>query len=172
MKQHLLKQFKEGEHYSFNFQVSMNNTSKTNKVTKQFLNDIKHEVLGTQEGKKEIKPGEPKRSALDIMLNKYPTPPVDNRPSPIVEAMLQTREDEAAMKQGKQPSRLDAEMAQLRARRAQEMQRWHELQQQLMAKPVTQENSSAALPPSAPKGNKGPGHKAAGMESFKRGKKN
>ena len=145
--------------------------SKTKKVTKQFLDDIKHEVLGKPESKEKKNPNEPKRSTLDVILNK-PAQQPDTRPSPIVEAMLQTQEDEEQMAEGKRPDRLEAEMSQLRRKREQELANWRQLQEQIMAKPVSDKDNAPVMPTSSKKGPGAPKGKAQGIESFKRGKKN
>lgn len=138
-------------------------------ITKQFLDDIRNEVLG----KPEHKPSKeaPKRSAMDILLNKYPQKS-DTRPSPIVEAMLQTKEDEEQIEQGKRPDRLEAEIAQLRHRREQELAYWRQRQQEIMAQPQSQQDKAPVMPTSAKKGPGAPKGKSQGIESFNRGKKN
>ncbi len=138
-------------------------------ITKQFLDDIKNEVLG----KPEHKPSKetPKRSTLDVILNK-PAQPLDTRPSPIVEAMLQTKEDEEQIEQGKRPDRLEAEIAQLRARRDQELAYWRQRQQEIMAKPQAAKDNAPVMPTTAKKGPGAPKGKSQGIESFNRGKKN
>ncbi len=143
--------------------------SQTKKVARQFLDDIKHEILGSES--REKRPDGPKRSALDVILNK-PAPQPDTRISPVVEAMLQTEEDEKLIEKGKRPDRLEAEISYLRKRREQELAEWRRRQDQIMAQPVKEKSDAPILPASAPKGPGIPKGKAQGIESFKRGKKN
>ena len=147
---------------------------KPKKITGRIIGDFKHELLG----EKEKKPAPPKRSTMDMIMGKYPSPsarPAPEQVSPIVEAMLQTRESEQKEEESKlqQTDRMDLEISQRRRERKQMEKGWEEEQEKIMSSAESKEKDTApALPSSPSKGPGAPKGKAQGIESFKRGKKN
>ena len=136
---------------------------------KKDTQSLKEQILGK---KKEIatkgKDSSFVKSAADQVFGKHDI-------DPITEAMMQGTSDEELAKAKIRSDRLDPEMAKYRRLRMQQDKDWYELQQELMQKHEEEKQRAPATPPSGPA--KGPGaaqrvNQAAGMESFKRGKKN
>lgn len=144
----------------------MNNFSdKAKKQAIQIARDMSMEVLGKRENK-EQSPKAPKRSTMDYILGKNMTPRVDDRPSPIVEAMLQTKEkerEEDKMRAFGNVRRLGAEIDRERIKRHQEdMQRLDKLSREINASSQKKEEfvrlpSSPSKGPAAPKPGGGKG---------------
>ncbi|QQS39455.1 hypothetical protein IPM62_02490 [Candidatus Woesebacteria bacterium] len=142
----------------------MKNNSK--KYAKAIAHEIKHEVLG--EPKPKVVP--PKRSAMDVILGKYPkTFEPEDQPSPIVEAMLQTKKSEEEKAKKTVVDTVDIDMQKLRQNRIKAENQWIKNQTGLMQEPQNENKKEAVLPSSPKKGAIGVGgQKPRGMEQMRK----
>ena len=149
----------------------MTTSAKSKKIAKAAALEIKHEILGSPKKKPELKD----RSTMDIMLGRYKKPKVDDRPSPVVEAMLQTRESEEAIerqlkkeseekanetaKRKPKASNLDTQMQRDRQVRTKSEADWSKSQEAIFQSPKKTQEEGPLLPTSPKKGPSGPGNR-------------